>query len=433
MQDEIINREWDKREAFLDQVKNKLRSGWRNDDAVLNQYFQSCVASWKIYKGEKKPKDITKLNAIYKQATSGDNNELKPLNLDSNQGIKWKAWKKLSGMSREMAKRRFITFLSEIDPLLIDVMPDEKSPPGFPLNRKGIQICAKCNTMVGCTRPLLDQNKTNLRQELFENEQLHEPENFLKWIKNALETQRCIWGTHQAINKQQAKPFLDWFNKDENRGFFAYDSSTLMFLVKDLVIYHHDVAYEMMQKKNDIEASDYNTQASKVKKLKNIYEQLSGEIFSYELPCDKENIICNQRRVTDNGVNHTHTVEIDPPTASDLDSFEEAVELRKQCQKLGINPSTGIVKDISKRCEIYRERLQIHFEKLKKSLESKKRNEDYFITHKLKKLKVTEQHSTMKNKQINDACEYNSIENILFLINRGCNPDEESVRGFFYI
>ena len=80
---------------------------------------------------------MIKLAAIYRQAVHGDNDQLRPDNIDSNEGLKWTEWKKLKGTPQEMAKRRFITFLSEIDPLLIDVMPDEKPPVGFPLNKKG--------------------------------------------------------------------------------------------------------------------------------------------------------------------------------------------------------------------------------------------------------------------------------------------------------
>ena len=46
-------------------------------------------------------------------------------------GLKWQAWMALKGMPIEMAKRRFITYLAEINPELIDVMPDEKPPSGF--------------------------------------------------------------------------------------------------------------------------------------------------------------------------------------------------------------------------------------------------------------------------------------------------------------
>ena len=39
-----------------------------------------------------------------------------------------------------------------------------------------------------------------------------------------MKTQRCVWGSHAAINSAQAKPFLAWFNRAENGGFLAYDS-----------------------------------------------------------------------------------------------------------------------------------------------------------------------------------------------------------------
>jgi hypothetical protein len=92
-------------------------------------------------------------------------------------------------MPKSMAKRRFITFLAEIDPILIDVMPGEKPPDGFPLDNEGKQICAKCNTTVGCSRPLLDQRNIDLRRQLFENEELHEPKKLRDWVANALQHQ----------------------------------------------------------------------------------------------------------------------------------------------------------------------------------------------------------------------------------------------------
>ena len=49
-------RSWAARAKSLADVRKKLRSGWRNDDAVLLQYFESCVTNWKIYKGKYLPK-----------------------------------------------------------------------------------------------------------------------------------------------------------------------------------------------------------------------------------------------------------------------------------------------------------------------------------------------------------------------------------------
>jgi acyl-CoA-binding protein len=307
----------------------------------LNQYFQSCYTNWKIYKGKRTAQQVLKLQAIYKQAIYGDNPEAPPGRPDSTEGIKWIAWRKLAGTPKEMAKRRFITFLAEIDPILIDVMPDEKPPIGFPLDRKGTPICAKCNTKVGCLRPLLDQNKTNLKQQLFENEELQIPKKFQEWVRNALANQRCIWGVHKAISRAEAKPFTAWFEKDENRGFYPYDSISLMLLVHEFIHHHHEVCYEMMLNKDEVDALEYNAQVIKTLKLKDVYEQLAGEEFIFYIPCERENDMCNQRRAADGGRNHTHPQELDPPTSSNTNTLEEAVELRMQCMKLGINPCTG--------------------------------------------------------------------------------------------
>lgn len=396
---------------------------------MLNQYFQSVVANWKIYQGPRTPKQVLKIQAIYKQALYGDNPDMPPMNMDTNAGLKWIAWHKLRGMTKEMAKRRFITFCSEIDPLLIDVMPDEKPPPGFPLDRRGIQICAKCNTVVGCSRPLLDQNKSNLKKQLFENEEFHEPERFKAWVKNAIENQRCIWGVHKAIANADKKPFMDWFDRDENRGFFAYDSAPLMQIIHELVTYHHDVAYDMMQNKDTVDPNQYNAQSVKTTKLKGIYEQLAGEPYKYWLPCTRDCDACNQRRKGDNGKNHKHEQEIDPPTYSDVSTFEEAIQLRMQCQKLGISPCTGPVEDIVQRCDIYRKRIAEHLENLKVAAAAKARNDARLEEHRKEKGRVKQLSKDMFVRQCWEACHMNLVEHVLVLVRRGCNPNEESPKG----
>lgn len=420
-------------------MRKKLRSGWRNDDDVLNQYFQSCYTNWKVYKGERTAKQVLKLQAIYKQAVYGDNSADPPEHLDSAAGLKWQAWQRLLGMSTQMAKRRFITFLAEINPILIDVMPDEKPPLGFPLDRKGIPICAKCNTSVGCMRPLLDQNKMSLKQQLYDHEELHEPERFKEWVRNALEHQRCIWGVHKPISKAEAKQFLAWFNKDENKGFYPYDSVSVMLLVKELVHHHHEIAYDMMQQRKNsennnsnevVDAVDYNAQSVKASKLKSVFEELSGEEFVFLVPCDRmDNELCNQRRNADNGRNHTHTTTIDPPTAANANTMEEAVALRKQCQKLGLQACTGVVVDMAQRCDIYRARLATYYEALKKANISKQRNDERAAMHALDKSKVKQRAKEMLKKQLCEACHENHIEKILKVIRRGGEINEETARG----
>ena len=115
------------------------------------------------------------MQGVYKQALLGDCIDPPPAELKSVEGVKWVAWHNCLGMDQPTAKRRFITLLSEIDPLLIDVMPDEKPPKGFPMDRNGVPICAKCNSKVGCARPLMDDRHRNLKQQLVGDDNLYDP------------------------------------------------------------------------------------------------------------------------------------------------------------------------------------------------------------------------------------------------------------------
>ena len=141
----------DSQQAKFDAVRKRLRRDWRNDNAVLEQYFIACIENWKMYKGERTPKQVARLNGIYKQATMGDSTWIQRPESTKKEIEIESEWYRLKGMPQDMAKRRYITYLSEINPLLIDVMPSEKPPPGFPTDRKGRNICAKCNTAGTCS------------------------------------------------------------------------------------------------------------------------------------------------------------------------------------------------------------------------------------------------------------------------------------------
>lgn len=428
---ETISRQWEERADALEQVKSKLRSGWRNDDLVLEQYFQGCYTNWKVYTGPRTTIQVLKLQSLYKQAIYGDSFQIAPTNLKSAEGQKWISWNKLRGMPKAMAKRRFITFLSEIDPLLIDVMPDEKPPEGFPLDREGRAICAKCNTMVGCDRELLDDKKLGLKKQLFENEELHTMSNLRQWVKHALTNQRCVWGMHTAVSKAQSRPFAAWFDSPSNKGFLAYDSTPVMLIVRDLLIHHFDLSYDLQQHKEEYGVlAVFNDQVTKTLKIKTIFEELNGEPFVYALPCTRDNDVCNTRRTSDNNRNHMHEVQLDPPSeATDNNSYEEAIALRMQCQKLGLKLSTGIVTDIKERCNVYRKRIEIYFESLKMSLEARDRNEKRTLVHKKEKSKIVTLSREMISRQCWEACNDNQIDKVMILIKRDCNPNEESPRG----
>jgi acyl-CoA-binding protein len=136
----------DTQQLKFDGVRQTLRRDWRNDNDILNQYFIACVENWKIYKGPRTTKQGNRVNGIYRQATVGDSTWTQTADCLKAEVEREAEWLRLKGMPQDMARRRYITYLSEIDPLLIDVMPSEKPPPGFPTDRKGRVICAKCNT-----------------------------------------------------------------------------------------------------------------------------------------------------------------------------------------------------------------------------------------------------------------------------------------------
>lgn len=424
----VINRRWEERGKQLDEVRKKMRIGWKNDSGILHEYFRACVINWKAYNGPKEEKVVTKLYGLYKQAVFGDCDELLMHDRHTLVGKKWAEWKKLQGMSKEQAKRRFITYLAEVDPLLIDVMPNEMPPEGFPVDNRGLQICAKCNSVVGCHRPLMDQHGTVMRRQLFEMEDLHKPENLREWVQNALANQRCIWGVHKPISKAESKAFSEWYSRDENRGFFMYDSSNVMLMIKDLVSFHYEIAYDMQNNKEEYTIDETNAQTIKVLGLSRYYTELTGETFIFEVPCTRDIEVCNTRRVADKGENHKHPVELEPPSV-DYSPYENAVRLRKQCMDLGLDPHTGVQRDIEKRCAIYRERINAYFERKEKSDVAKAKNDLRHVEHAKEKQKVLSLAAKMLVKHMTNACADNDMDKMMSLSSRGCNCNVESPRG----
>ncbi len=134
-------------------------------------------------------------------------------------------------------------------------------------------------------------------------------------------------------------------------------------------------------------------------------------------------------RLADGGKNHCHPVEIDPPSRLEVGTFKEAIELRMQCQQLGLNPCTGIVKDINKRCDIYRQRIVEHFRAVELAAQARRRNEGRTELHQLEKQRVGDLSAAMLKQQCWDACHANRPDRVLQIVQRGCDPNEESPRG----
>lgn len=271
-------------------------------------------------------------------------------------------------------------------------------------------------------------HKGQLRIQLLENESLHEAEKVRQFVDEAMKGHQCMWGVHTYIHRADAKPFMEWFNLSENQGFQPYDYSPLFSIVKDLVTYHYELAWDMQQHKAEYSVDDMNAQLIRTKELKIYYEQLSGTEFFFNIPCTRDNDICNSRRLGEKGVNHSHPVELDEPTFRKA-TFEDLIRLRQQCVDLGIKPQIGVETDIGKRCKIYQERILEHFERLKKAVEAKKRNDTRCEVHKKEKADILRASLEMSKLQVSEASNTLSLSAIDNLIKKGCNLNAESTRG----
>ena len=271
-------------------------------------------------------------------------------------------------------------------------------------------------------------HKSSLRMQLLENEKLHSAEKCKQFIAEAMRGHQCIWGVHTMIHKSEAKPFTDWFALPENQGFSPYNYSPLFAIVKDLVAYHFELAWDMQQHKAEYSVDDMNAQLIRTKELKEYYEQLSQEEFFFQVPCTRDTEICNNRRLGDKGANHTHPAVLDEPTFQ-KPTFEDLVRLRQQCIELGIKPQIGIESDIGVRCKIYQQRILEHFERLKKSVAAKAKNNARTEVHRKEKADIIRLSTEMSKHQVWEASNALSLKQLENFIRKGCDLNTASVRG----
>ena len=310
-------------------------------------------------------------------------------------------------------------------------MAKEMPPKNFPIDDEGNKICAKCNSISGCTRPVMDQHNSNLRSELFEVEQLYNFDNMTSWIENAQKNQRCIWGVHKSITKEESLQFNDWFKRPGNNGFQPYDSTFVMSLVKELLhklyekSYKNDKATKGGQKLTIKQKNELLYQISGVERA---YMDMDGaEVFHFLVDCERESKRCNERRECE-GNNHQHPYELEG-TEIDRETYAEVAELRKQCIELGVDPATGPQRDLEKTMKILRKRIEEQSNSKALAVKSRKRNDERSAALKENKSSVKVVAGDQLSKHMGNACSANDIAKILSLINRGANANVETPRG----
>jgi diazepam-binding inhibitor (GABA receptor modulating acyl-CoA-binding protein) len=82
--------------------------------ADLKAAFDSAVANSKNLSERPDNATLLKLYALYKQSTSGDNDEKKPGFGDMVGRAKWDAWNGLKGVSRDDAMQQYIDLIGSL-------------------------------------------------------------------------------------------------------------------------------------------------------------------------------------------------------------------------------------------------------------------------------------------------------------------------------
>ena len=80
----------------------------------LNANFEAAVANSKLLSERPDNPTLLKIYALYKQATTGDNEEKKPSFSDIVGRAKWDAWEKLKDTPTDEAKQQYIDLITTL-------------------------------------------------------------------------------------------------------------------------------------------------------------------------------------------------------------------------------------------------------------------------------------------------------------------------------
>ena len=80
----------------------------------LNANFEAAVGNSKLLSERPDNPTLLKIYALYKQATTGDNEEKKPSFSDIVGRAKWDAWEKLKDTSTDEAKQQYIDLITTL-------------------------------------------------------------------------------------------------------------------------------------------------------------------------------------------------------------------------------------------------------------------------------------------------------------------------------
>ena len=339
---------------------NTLLHTWSYDPLALDAFFEICVRNWKEYGGKRPPAFIAKLHGVLLQATQGDyvirlddGGEGGPTKLSPAK----EEWRRLRGTDASTAKRRFITMLRGLDDKLLDI---RAKPVNFTLsNDDGDVVCPWANTVRGCPLALLDKEGCQLEASIDRIlDRLLDPVVFRRWIA-INEKHHCTLGAHSPLLHVNARPYLYWFNQKVCGGFKPYDYSAYQRVLRRILDRQAKRFQDLMTNSQDHSHPEAVRQLDGLLDMMKIYREYTKEDYTYEVLCERDIYHCNQRRILDNGWNHTHPMNLSLTDGHfSSGSYEKVAEVREQCRAVGLSVVTGVQKNLDSRYMILTERLE---------------------------------------------------------------------------
>ncbi|CAM9702166.1 unnamed protein product, partial [Discosporangium mesarthrocarpum] len=398
------------------------------DPGHLENLFHMCVANWKTYAGVKpKGEKLARINAVYKQAAQGDYHETDwTTNFEKKVHELWRGY---SGTPALVAKRRFLALLREVDVRLLLVKPYHTVPWGFPKTAQGETICPYCNAKMGCPRPLMDKYGHVLEEELDISPALADFINLKQWLDEVSTQQRCSLGVHVAITSYQAARFRTFYDRPECKGFQPYVTSGLHKLITKVLTKQLVLLADMQNNPLSFSKEAQFLQRERVLRLQMYYTTMSGNEFKNEAPCTRTNNLCNTRRLAE-GRNHKHPVVVKRPSV-DLSVYDRLLEVRGECERLGVSPMTGPVVSVDHRADLMRLKI-VEFHRKKMLVYESQRRRHWrseiaplraSVLRTSSKVHLTETLTrALKARNVNKVCEH---------VEMGADPAVELASGMF--
>ncbi|CCC66768.1 hypothetical protein NCAS_0A02100 [Naumovozyma castellii] len=81
---------------------------------MVSQLFEEKAKAVNELPTKPNTDELLKLYALYKQATVGDNDKVRPGIFNLKDRSKWDAWEKLKGTSQEDAEKQYIELVDEL-------------------------------------------------------------------------------------------------------------------------------------------------------------------------------------------------------------------------------------------------------------------------------------------------------------------------------